>query len=73
MHHEIREQAIRERVYAIWEEEGRPDGRDREHGCGLKLRSIQQRSSWVTKTGLLAGDRCEGVEQVACAPAGQAA
>jgi hypothetical protein len=27
----IREQAIRERAYAIWEEEGRPDGRDREH------------------------------------------
>ena len=27
----IREQAIRERAYTIWEEQGRPDGRDREH------------------------------------------
>jgi hypothetical protein len=26
-----REQAIRERAYAIWEEEGRPDGRDLDH------------------------------------------
>jgi len=26
-----REQAIRERAYAIWEEEGRPEGRDLEH------------------------------------------
>jgi Protein of unknown function (DUF2934) len=26
-----REQAIRERAYAIWEEEGRPDGRDQDH------------------------------------------
>jgi hypothetical protein len=27
-----REQAVRERAYAIWEEEGRPDGRDLDHG-----------------------------------------
>jgi Protein of unknown function (DUF2934) len=27
----MREQAIRERAYAIWEEEGRPDGRHLEH------------------------------------------
>lgn len=26
-----REQTIRERAYAIWEEEGRPEGREREH------------------------------------------
>jgi len=26
-----REQAIRERAYATWEEEGRPDGRDLDH------------------------------------------
>jgi hypothetical protein len=26
-----REQVIRERAYAIWEEEGRPDGRDLDH------------------------------------------
>ena len=26
-----REQAIRERAYAIWEQEGRPDGKDLEH------------------------------------------
>ena len=26
-----REQAIRERAYAIWEEEGRPGGRDLDH------------------------------------------
>jgi Protein of unknown function (DUF2934) len=26
-----REQAIREGAYAIWEEEGRPDGRDLDH------------------------------------------
>jgi hypothetical protein len=26
-----REQAIRERAYAIWEEEGRPQGRDVDH------------------------------------------
>jgi hypothetical protein len=25
--------AIRTRAYAIWEEEGRPDGRDWEHWC----------------------------------------
>ena len=25
------EQAIRERAYAIWEEEGRPDGKDLDH------------------------------------------
>jgi hypothetical protein len=25
------EQAIRERAYAIWEEEGRPEGRDVDH------------------------------------------
>ena len=24
----LREQAIRERAYAMWEEEGRPDGKD---------------------------------------------
>ncbi len=28
---EQKEQAIRERAYAIWEEEGRPDGKDLEH------------------------------------------
>jgi hypothetical protein len=28
---EQKEQAIRERAYAIWEEEGRPDGQDLEH------------------------------------------
>jgi hypothetical protein len=28
---QAREQAIRERAYAIWEEEGRPDGRDLDH------------------------------------------
>jgi Protein of unknown function (DUF2934) len=27
----IREQAIRERAYAIWEEEGRPEGRGLDH------------------------------------------
>jgi len=27
----ISEQAIRERAYAIWEEEGRPDGKDLDH------------------------------------------
>jgi len=27
----MREQAIRERAYAIWEEEGRPDGKHLEH------------------------------------------
>jgi hypothetical protein len=27
----MREQAIRERAYAIWEEEGRPDGKDLDH------------------------------------------
>jgi hypothetical protein len=27
----MREQAIRERAYAIWEEEGRPDGRHLDH------------------------------------------
>jgi hypothetical protein len=26
-----REQAIRERAYAIWEQEGRPDGQDLDH------------------------------------------
>ena len=26
-----REHRIRERAYAIWEQEGRPDGKDREH------------------------------------------
>jgi Protein of unknown function (DUF2934) len=26
-----REQAIRERAYAIWEQEGRPDGKDLDH------------------------------------------
>lgn len=26
-----REQQVRERAYAIWEQEGRPDGEDREH------------------------------------------
>jgi Protein of unknown function (DUF2934) len=26
-----REQAIRERAYEIWEEEGRPDGKDLDH------------------------------------------
>jgi Protein of unknown function (DUF2934) len=31
MNHAMREQAIRERAYAIWEEEGRPEGKDREH------------------------------------------
>jgi Protein of unknown function (DUF2934) len=30
---EQKEQAIRERAYAIWEEEGRPDGKDLEHWC----------------------------------------
>lgn len=29
--HPLREQQIRERAYAIWEEEGRPDGRDLDH------------------------------------------
>jgi hypothetical protein len=28
---EHKEQAIRERAYAIWEEEGRPDGKHLEH------------------------------------------
>jgi Protein of unknown function (DUF2934) len=28
---EQKEQAIRERAYALWEEEGRPDGKDLEH------------------------------------------
>jgi hypothetical protein len=27
----MREQAIRERAYAIWEQEGRPDGKDLDH------------------------------------------
>jgi len=27
----LREQAIRERAYAMWEEEGRPDGKDLDH------------------------------------------
>ena len=27
----MREQAIRERAYAIWEEEGTPDGKDLDH------------------------------------------
>ena len=26
-----REQRIRERAYAIWEQKGRPEGKDREH------------------------------------------
>ncbi len=29
--HPDREQAVRERAYAIWEEEGRPHGRDLDH------------------------------------------
>jgi Protein of unknown function (DUF2934) len=27
----MREQAIRERAYAIWDDEGRPDGKDLDH------------------------------------------
>ena len=27
----MREQAVRERAYAIWEQEGRPDGKDLDH------------------------------------------
>lgn len=36
-----REQAVRERAYAIWEEEGHPDGRDLDHWRRAKKRSAQ--------------------------------
>jgi hypothetical protein len=31
-----RKQAIRERAYAIWEQEGRPDGKDLDHWLGAE-------------------------------------
>jgi hypothetical protein len=35
-HGEPTEQAIRERAYAIWEQEGRPDGKDLDHWLGAE-------------------------------------
>jgi hypothetical protein len=44
-----REQAIRERAYAIWEQEGRPEGKLSNIGYALKRRSTPPRSSQKTK------------------------
>ena len=39
----LREQAIRERAYAIWEQEGRPDGKDLDHWLRAEAEIIAQR------------------------------
>ncbi len=45
--HATREQAIRERAYAMWEDEGRPDGRelDHWHRAEAEIDSAGQQSS----------------------------
>lgn len=41
-----REQAIRERAYALWEEEGRPDGRHVDHWLRAKAEiDLEQQKS----------------------------
>jgi hypothetical protein len=39
-----KEQALRERAYAIWEREGRPDGKDPDHWLRAAAGSLQPRS-----------------------------
>lgn len=36
------EQRIRERAYFIWIDEGRPDGREKEHWCGAEQMLAQE-------------------------------
>ena len=49
------ERRIRERAHQIWEEQGRPDGRDQEHWCQaeqeINLRSVAASSLQPDKTG----------------------
>lgn len=53
------EQQIRELAYAIWEEEGRPDGRDQEHYFRAKVLLEQKERPLVEVTSSLSGMRLE--------------
>ena len=48
------EEKIRQRAYERWEQEGRPDGRDREHWhqAEAEIKSVQNRSALLLRPGL---------------------
>ncbi len=55
-----REQAIRERAYSRWEEEGRPDGKHLEHWLRAEMEIDEEAVAGVTDNGKFVASSLKG-------------